>query len=406
MIHIENISKTFKLYRSPADRLKEIIFRRSFHTDFQSLNGVSLHVNDGETLGIIGPNGAGKSTLLKVLSGIIIPDSGTVNISGKVTGLLELGTGFNPEMTGRQNIYMNGLLIGMTREEIDKRIQSIVDFTELGSFIENPIKTYSSGMVMRLAFAVAYHAEPSCFLVDEALSVGDAHFQQKCMKAIKGFKEKGGSIIFVSHDLNAVKMLCDKAILLSKGKTLDEGNPEQIVNTYNFLLAQQEDEEMPRKMLEEKSEKTDYGSMEIKITNVAVVGRHSASSVISSGEETTISVFFTSHIKVSNITIGIIIRDKYGQDIFGTNTFYNNVTIECKDGCNYICEYVMDMNIGTGKYTVTAAIHTDENHIDTCFNWMDRAVDFEVAGIYGPIFNGLARLKPSIYVRSGQNIEK
>ncbi len=403
MIHVENVSKRFKLYRSPADRLKEIIFRRSFHADFQSLSDVSFHVNDGETLGIIGPNGAGKSTLLKILSGIIIPDSGTVNISGKVTGLLELGTGFNPEMTGRQNIYMNGLLIGMTKEEIDERIQRIIDFTELGSFIENPIKTYSSGMVMRLAFAVAYHAEPSCFLVDEALSVGDAHFQQKCMKAIKGFKEKGGSIIFVSHDLNAVKMLCDKAILLSKGKTVDEGNPEQVVNTYNFLLAQQEDEEMPRKMLEEKSEKTDYGTMEIKITNVAVVGKYSGSSVITSGEETTISVFFTSYIKMENITVGIAIRDKYGQDIFGTNTYHYNVKIECKNGCAYICDFVMDMNIGPGKYTVTAAIHTDDNHIDSCFNWMDRAIDFEVAGIMGSLFNGVAYLKPSISIRREDN---
>lgn len=402
MIHVEKVSKKFKLYRSPADRLKEIIFRRSFHADFQSLNDVSLHVNDGETLGIIGPNGAGKSTLLKVLSGIIIPDSGTVNISGKVTGLLELGTGFNPEMTGRQNIYMNGLLIGMTKEEIDQRIQNIIDFTELGSFIENQIKTYSSGMVMRLAFAVAYHAEPSCFLVDEALSVGDAHFQQKCMKAIKEFKEKGGSIIFVSHDLNAVKMLCDKAILLSKGKTLDEGNPEQVVNTYNFLLAQQEDENIPRKMLEEKTEKTDYGTMEIKITHVTVVGKYSRSSVVSAGEETTISVFFTSHIKMEDITVGIAIRDKYGQDIFGTNTYHNNVKIECKYGCSYTCDFVMDMNIGPGKYTVTAAIHTDDNHIDSCFNWMDRVIDFEVAGIMGSLFNGIAYLKPSIYIRSAK----
>lgn len=402
MIHVENVFKKFKLYRSPADRLKEIIFRRSFHKDFQSLNDVSFHVDDGETLGIIGPNGAGKSTLLKVLSGIIIPDSGTVNISGKVTGLLELGTGFNPEMTGRQNIYMNGLLIGMTKEEIDQRIQNIIDFTELGSFIENQIKTYSSGMVMRLAFAVAYHAEPSCFLVDEALSVGDAHFQQKCMKAIKEFKEKGGSIIFVSHDLNAVKMLCDKAILLSKGKTLDEGNPEQVVNTYNFLLAQQEDENIPRKMLEEKTEKTDYGTMEIKITHVTVVGKYSRSSVVSAGEETTISVFFTSHIKMEDITVGIAIRNKYGQDIFGTNTYHNNVKIECNNGCVYICDFVMDMNIGPGKYTVTAAIHTDDNHIDSCFNWMDRAIDFEVAGIMGSLFNGVAYLKPSINIRSAK----
>ena len=400
MIHVENVSKRFKLYKSPADRLKEIIFRRSYHKDFQSLNDVSLHVNDGETLGIIGPNGAGKSTLLKVLSGIIIPDSGIVNISGKVTGLLELGTGFNPEMTGRQNIYMNGLLIGMTKEEIDERIQRIIDFTELGSFIENPIKTYSSGMVMRLAFAVAYHAEPSCFLVDEALSVGDAHFQQKCMNAIRGFKERGGSIIFVSHDLNAVKMLCDKAILLTNGKTMDEGKPEKVVNTYNFLLAQQENENIPKIMLEDTSEITDYGTMQIKITDVSVIGKHSRSSLVSAGEETTISVFFTSYIKMEDITVGIAIRDKYGQDIFGTNTYHNNVKIECKNGCSYICNFVMDMDIGPGKYTVTAAIHTDDNHIDSCFNWMDRAVDFEVAGIKGSFFNGVVRLKPEIKIRS------
>lgn len=404
MIHVENISKSFKLYKSPADRLKEIIFRRSYHVDFQSLKDISFHVNDGETLGIIGPNGAGKSTMLKVLSGIIIPDSGTVNISGKVTGLLELGTGFNPEMTGRQNIFMNGLLIGMTKEEIEERLETIIEFTELGSFIENSIKTYSSGMVMRLAFSIAYHARPSCFLVDEALSVGDAHFQQKCMKAIRDFKEQGGSIIFVSHDMNAIKMLCDKAILLSRGKIIDEGKPEKVVNAYNFMLAQLDDDETPRKMLEDKSEKTDYGTMEIKITNVSITGENSNSSTVSSGEKTTIRIFFISHIRKENITVGIAIRDKYGQDIFGTNTYHNNARIECKNECEYICDFIMEMNIGPGKYTVTAAVHTDDNHIESCYNWMDRAVDFEVAGINGPLFNGIARLKPEIVIKGGKII--
>ncbi|MEA4873655.1 MAG: ABC transporter ATP-binding protein [Synergistaceae bacterium] len=403
MIHVENVSKKFKLYKSPADRLKEIIFRRSFHKDFQSLKDVSLHVNDGETMGIIGANGAGKSTLLKVLSGIIIPDSGTVNISGKVTGLLELGTGFNGEMTGRQNIYMNGLLIGMTKEEIDKRLETIIEFTELGSFIDNSIKTYSSGMVMRLAFSIAYHAEPSCFLVDEALSVGDAHFQQKCVKAIRGFKERGGSIIFVSHDMNAVKMLCDKAILLSHGMAIDKGNPEKVVNTYNSLLTKLDENDTSIKMTKHKSEKTDYGTMEIKITRVTITGINSDSSTVSSGERTTISVIFISHIDKDNITIGIAIRDKYGQDIFGTNTYHNNVKIECKNGCEYICEFIMDMNIGPGKYTVTTAVHTDDNHIESCYNWMDRAVDFEVVGISGHFFNGITRLKPEIRIRSEQN---
>lgn len=400
MIHVENVSKRFKLYKSPADRLKEIIFRRSYHKDFQSLNDVSLHVNDGETLGIIGPNGAGKSTLLKVLSGIIIPDSGIVNISGKVTGLLELGTGFNPEMTGRQNIYMNGLLIGMTKEEIDERIQRIIDFTELGSFIENPIKTYSSGMVMRLAFAVAYHAEPSCFLVDEALSVGDAHFQQKCMNAIRGFKERGGSIIFVSHDLNAVKMLCDKAILLTNGKTMDEGKPEDVVNAYNFLLAHANDDNIQDKIIREKNEKTCYGTMEIKIINITVTGNQSKSSSIHSGENTVISVYFKSFIDKSNITVGIAIRDKYGQDIFGTNTYYNKIRVDCNKGNSYRCDFIMHMDIGPGKYTVTAAVHSEKDHIESCFNWIDKGVNFEVAGINGPFFNGVIRLKPQISIWS------
>ena len=403
MIHVENVSKKFKLYKSPADRLKEIIFRRSFHKDFQSLNDVSLHVNDGETLGIIGPNGAGKSTLLKVLSGIIIPDSGIVNISGKVTGLLELGTGFNPEMTGRQNIYMNGLLIGMTKEDIDQRIQRIIDFTELGSFIESPIKTYSSGMVMRLAFAVAYHAEPSCFLVDEALSVGDAHFQQKCMNAIRGFKDRGGSIIFVSHDLNAVKMLCDKAILLTNGKTMDEGKPEKVVNTYNFLLAQLEDKESTGKIFGERNDQTDYGTMEIKITDVKVIGEKSKSSIVASGEKTCINVDFFSAIDFDDLTVGIIIRDRFGQDIFGTNTYHCGVKVDCKENHGYTCTFNMSMDIAPGKYTVSPSVHTKDVHMYNCFNWIDNAATFEVAGIGRNFFIGVARLDPLIEIKEGNN---
>ena len=169
MIKVEGISKKFKLYRSPADRLKEILFRRHFHKEFVALDNISFEVTAGQTLGIIGQNGAGKSTLLKILSGIVIPDSGTIHIDGKVTGLLELGTGFNAEMTGMENIYMNGTLIGMTRDDIDQKKQEIIGFSELGEFIDEPIRTYSSGMVMRLAFSIAIHADPKCFLVDEAL---------------------------------------------------------------------------------------------------------------------------------------------------------------------------------------------------------------------------------------------
>ena len=398
MIHVDGIAKYFKLYKSPADRLKEIILRRSFHKNFQALKDVSFDVADGETVGIIGPNGAGKSTLLKLLSGIIIPDKGELSISGKVTGLLELGTGFNSEMTGRQNIYMNGLLIGMTKEEIDSRLQKIIDFTELGSFIENPIKTYSSGMTMRLAFSIAYHAEPSCFLVDEALSVGDAHFQQKCMKAIRGFKERGGSIIFVSHDMNAVKMLCDRAILLNYGKTIEEGKPEPVVNSYNFLLTQLNDEDAVRKQNLKRTEdgSTNYGNMDIKITGVSVKGRSSGTSVVCSGEETVISVSFDSYIDQENVTVGIMVRDKYGQDIFGTNTYHYDYKINCVRGHHYVCKFGLRMDIAPGKYSITAAVHTEDAHVKDCFNWIDQAVDFEVAGIAGNIFVGVVHLYPTI----------
>jgi len=398
MIHVEGLTKKFKVYNAPSLRLKEILLRRSFHNIYTALENVNFHVDDGQTLGIIGPNGAGKSTLLKLLSGILLPDMGTISISGKVTGLLELGTGFNPEMTGRANIYMNGLLLGMENEEIRAKEDRIIKFTELESFMDNPLKTFSSGMTMRLAFAIAYHAEPSCFLVGEALSVGDAHFQQKCMKAIKNFKEGGGSIVFVSHDLNSVKLLCDKAILLSRGRTIEEGDSENVVNSYNFLISQIDDEEVPRRNVLSKGNitGTDYGTKQIRITSVSVKGEASGSSVVCSGERTVIEVAYTSLLDMEELTIGILIRDRFGQDIFGTNTFHAGVTARCEENHRYVCRFAMDMNLGPGKYSVTAALHTEDIHVASCFNWIDKATDFEVAGIKNGFFTGVARLNPEI----------
>ncbi len=227
MIRINNLCKVFRLYHAPKDRLKEIILRRRYSREFTALKGVSFEVEEGETLGIVGENGAGKSTLLKILTGVLHPSKGEVHVDGHITGLLELGTGFNPEFTGLKNIYFNGLLLGMNKEEVDQKRQRIIDFAELGDFIDDPIKTYSSGMMMRLAFSIAIHAEPKAFVVDEALSVGDAYFSHKCMKRMKEFRERGGSIVFVSHELNAVKVLCDRALLLSHGEVVERGDPEK-----------------------------------------------------------------------------------------------------------------------------------------------------------------------------------
>src|SRR6056297_3437905 len=204
MIHVNSICKNFYLYQKPVDRLKEIFLKRCFHREHHALKEVSFEVKQGETFGIIGENGSGKSTLLKIITGILLPDSGHFHVDGRITGLLELGTGFNHEFSGLENIYMNATYIGMEKQDIHKKLDAIIAFTELGEFIHEPIKTYSSGMLMRLAFSIAYHADPACFVVDEALSVGDAHFQQKCIKTLKDFKNSGGSIVFVSHDLNSV----------------------------------------------------------------------------------------------------------------------------------------------------------------------------------------------------------
>lgn len=394
MIEVRSVTKQFKLYRKPSDRLKEILLRKPYHQVFKALNNISFKVESGEVLGIIGPNGAGKSTLLKILSGVLKPDSGEVIKKGRLTALLELGTGFNFELSGYENIYLNGTLIGMTKEEIRKKEKQIIAFSELGDFIYEPLKTYSSGMVMRLAFSIAIHAEPDCFLVDEALSVGDAHFQQKCLKKLKNLKENGMSIIFVSHDLNAVKILCDRAILLYRGEIFSYGKPEKVINAYNFLLAKMEDSS-----LEIPLEKEDYGTKEVEITDVEISGLYSKGKVLSSGEPAEVRVKIKSKINVENVTVGILIRDRFGQDIFGTNTELLKVKIPLKEGEEKEIIFKLPMNIGPGKYTLTVAAHKGLIHSEKCYHWIDNCISFEVAGFHKDQFTGIVYLPASVTVK-------
>jgi lipopolysaccharide transport system ATP-binding protein len=397
MIEFDGVSKEFKMYSSPAERLKEILFQKSRHSVYKALTDVSFSVNDGETLGIIGPNGAGKSTILKILMGILLPDSGSVRMSGRVTGLLELGTGFNAEMSGHQNIFMNGLLLGMTKTELENKKDAIIDFSELGDFIKEPLKTYSSGMIMRLAFSIAIHASPSCFLVDEALSVGDAHFSQKCMTAIREFRKQGGSIVFVSHDLNAVKTLCDGAILLDKGKMLKVGDPETVVNSYNYLVAAMGDPETENRMkLQTAEDISSYGNMDMVIESVEVLGRDSKSCVMSSGEMTDIIINFHAGTDCDELAVGVMLRDRFGQDIFGTNTVMHKMSLSVRKGADYTCVFSMPMNIYPGKYSVTAALTVEESRDYKCFNWRNNMTDFIVAGMRGPLFAGTTRLETEI----------
>lgn len=388
MIDVRDLSKTFKLYRKPSDRLKEIILRRNYHTVHHALKGITFRVEDGETLGILGRNGAGKSTLLKILNGVLLPDSGHLAASGRITGLLELGTGFDPSLTGRQNIMANGLLIGMREDEVRAREHDIIAFSELGNFIEEPVRTYSSGMTVRLAFSIAIHAQPDIFLIDEALSVGDGHFQQKCMQAIRTFKANGGSIIFVSHDLNAVKMICDRAVVLSSGSIVTDDEPEAAVNAYNQLLGSDDEH------YQEKITERGYGSREIEITDAYLEGSASGRACISSGEDSRIVVQAYSHKRLSNVTLGIMIRDRLGQDLFGTNTYYLGTPIQTTADTSHIFEFTFNMPLAPGKYTITLALHEGADHTRHCYHWWDNAIRFEVAGIQGATFGGLFDFRP------------
>lgn len=399
MIKVSGLGKKFKLYNTPSDRLKEILFRRHYHHIHEALNDISFEVKSGETLGILGKNGAGKSTLLKIISGVLLADSGSLAVSGKITGLLELGTGFDKELTGLQNIRGNGLLIGMTAEEIILQQQNIIDFSELGAFITEPIRTYSSGMVMRLAFSIAMHARPDCFLIDEALSVGDAHFQQKCMRHIKKFKQRGGSIIFVSHDLNAVKMICDHAIVLDKGRIVAQGSPEYAVNHYNRIMAQLDEQDKVNVGIE-KPGSQNYGNHKAKVIKAYISGSESESAVVSSGENVDICIDIKAYEKLVDMSIGILIRDRFGQDIYGINSELLKQENVFEKGRQYKAIFSFPMTIHPGKYTITIALHSQSTHIENCYHWVDNMIGFEVAGFAITQFAGVCDLQSRLTINT------
>lgn len=233
-IKVENLSKVYKLYNAPIDRMKEALhpFKKSYHKEFYALNDVCFEIKKGEIVGVIGKNGSGKSTILKIITGVLTPTSGNVNVNGRISALLELGAGFNPEYTGMENIYFQGNLMGFEREEMEQKVQAILNFAEIGDFIHQPVKNYSSGMFARLAFAVAINVEPEILIVDEALSVGDMVFQAKCMAKMTALMESGATVLFVSHDTHSIKTLCQKAVFLNDGKVVDWGDSARVVGKY------------------------------------------------------------------------------------------------------------------------------------------------------------------------------
>jgi ABC-type polysaccharide/polyol phosphate transport system ATPase subunit len=410
VIKIEGISKKFKLYHSPADRLKEIVSRKQFHKDFVALDNISFEIEAGQTLGIIGQNGAGKSTLLKILSGIVIPDSGTIRIDGKVTGLLELGTGFNAEMTGLENIYMNGTLIGMGKDEIDRKKQTIIDFSELGEFIGEPIKTYSSGMTMRLAFSIAIHADPTCFLVDEALSVGDAYFQQKCMRKIQEFRENGGSIVFVSHDMNAVITLCDSAMMLDHGQIIDCGEPKNVVDFYqNMILKKSHQGDIPVQVKKIKKEKNMNSSSistgEVELVSFKIYNENEEEISYIESEKIIKIIYEVKALKdLDEPHYGLMIRNNLGLSVFETNTYCMKMKTEkiLKDHKTKIV-WVMDFPLSPGTYSFSVGVANRGQNLRSFEENLLLLRDIEILKVVSEdrsiIYSGIFNMHPKVTIQ-------
>lgn len=350
-IKVDNLTKSYRLYEKPIDRLKESLSltKKCYHREHYALKNVSFEIKKGETVGIIGVNGAGKSTILKIITGVLNPTDGIVTVNGKISALLELGAGFNPEYTGMENIYLNGTMMGFTREEIDAKVESILEFADIGEFIKQPVKTYSSGMFVRLAFAVAINIEPEILIVDEALSVGDVFFQAKCYKKFDEFKKMGKTILLVSHSLSSISKYCDKVILLNKGEKLAEGEAPEMIDLYKKLLVNQYDEAAESDSVEDimsigaeledgelcKNKLTinpvinSYGNGMAEIYDFAIFDdRGKIVNQITKGSVFKIMMKVKFNQAVNDPIFAFTIVNLQGTDVTGTNTMIENVNFE------------------------------------------------------------------------------
>jgi ABC-type polysaccharide/polyol phosphate transport system ATPase subunit len=391
---IRKVSKRYALYRRPSDRLLEAFSPRPRHTDFWALRDISLTVPKGEFLAIVGPNGSGKSTLLQIVAGIVQPTSGRVSSEGRIAALLELGAGFNPEFTGRDNVMLNAEILGLTRQEAEQAFPKIAAFAEIGDFIDRPVKEYSSGMYVRLAFATAIHVDPEILIVDEALAVGDAIFANRCVRKFEDLKERGVTVLFVSHDLALVKRLADRAVLLLNGKVDSVGPPSEVVNRYIGLVHEYQTGTV--NLMAAKSA-TRHGDGSARILSVSLLAGDGRSLThVESGALLTVSIRAEFLRSVSNPMAGILIRNRLGTDVFGTNTKVEDVALgECEAGQIVDIEFHLDCLLTRQEYTLTAAIQHSHG---ASMDWVDDVLSFTVTG--DKDLAGLAALPTRVTINS------
>ncbi|MBF1256047.1 MAG: ABC transporter ATP-binding protein [Stomatobaculum longum] len=387
-ISVQGVSKIYKLYDKPIDRLKEAVSltHKSYHRDFFALSDISFDVKKGETVGIIGTNGSGKSTILKIITGVLSPTTGTAEVSGNISALLELGAGFNSEYTGLENIYMNGTMMGFSREEMQRRMDDILRFADIGDFVNQPVKTYSSGMFVRLAFALAINVDPEILIVDEALSVGDVFFQAKCYRRMEEMMKNGTTILMVSHDMGSIIKYCDKVVLLNRGHFVAQGEAGKMVDLYKRILANQTDE-LAEALIEQKKEALglpvgevhtdksmkermnlnpevqEYGDGRASFEDFGTLdARGNVTNLLLKGEMFTIRERIRFHAPIEMPIFTYTLRDKKGTDITGTNTMFEGADIKpVKDGDVYTVSFRQKMNLQGGEYLLSMSCTGYEN---------------------------------------------
>ena len=390
------LGKRYRFYRHPLARLVEWASgdRRILHTSEWALRGVSFEVGDGESVGIIGMNGAGKSTLLRLLTGTTQPSEGSFTVDGSIAALLELGLGVHPEFDGWRNAMLSLQLLGLDDRQVRDALPWIQEFSELGSHMDQPVRTYSTGMQVRLAFSVATALRPDVLIVDEALSVGDTYFQHKSTSRIRSFQEQGTTLLFVTHDPGAVKALCQRALLLDRGTLLRDGPPDAVFDYYNAMIARKEQDARIEQVSHGGRTVTRSGSRAAEILAVRLLAADgSERALFGVAEPALLTVRFRVREPMPSPTVGFVIRDRLGNDVFGSNTFHHGVAHQpCDAGDELTAHFALDLNLGPGSYSVTVALHTERSHVEDNFDWWDRALLFQVAPGNGPGFTGVAAL--------------
>lgn len=375
-IEVKNVSKKFYITSSRQLLLKNLLGLQK-KDEFLALKDVSFSVNKGETLGIIGANGSGKSTLLKILAGIISPTSGSVKVNGRVASLIELGAGFHPDLTGRENIYLNACLLGFSKDEIERKLPSIIEFADIGNFIDQPLRTYSSGMNVRLGFSVAINTDPDVLLVDEVLAVGDEAFQRKCMGKISEFRKSGKTIIFVSHDNRFILRLCDTALLMNKGEIQVIGKPQKVLDKY---LSFQDEKQYKRS-----------GYFPVKIESIEINDNDGRkTNIFRSGEEMNMEIKFKFNKEVTEPIFGYYVSDSLNNIVYNTNTLWRKIKLgRFKKYSSLLIGVKQRLNLLEGSYYLTLALAENPNKF---YSWKENIASFKVVG--SGVSQGVVDLNP------------